>query len=131
MSLKREPIISSFPLGSMARLEFEESAQYKESVHSLCCTALSGVRSPTVREGYSRIMPFPTVGLLTQALGIGAVDGLLKSSVTGNPTIFKPHNPVAVRGIRLRVRHLNNRRAFIIEALEHVHNFLALRRMKI
>src|SRR5260221_10973177 len=51
--------------------------------------------------------------------------------VTGNPTIFKPHDPVAVSGINLRVRDLNDRRAFIIEALEHFHDFLALRRMKV
>src|SRR4026209_3002303 len=47
------------------------------------------------------------------------------------PTIFKPHNPIAVCGIRFRVRNLDNGGAFIVQSLEHVHDLFALGRMKI
>src|ERR1051326_3467733 len=57
----------------------------------------------------------------TALLGISAVLPENRNSVIDDPSVFKSHNPVAVRGVRLRVRHLNNGRAFLVEALEHVH----------
>ena len=51
--------------------------------------------------------------------------------IFGNPTIFQPHDPVAVASIDLGVRHLNNRRSFVIQLLEQIHNFFSLTRVKI
>ena len=42
------------------------------------------------------------------------------------PAVFKPHDPVAIGGVRFGVRYLNDGDAFIIEALKHVHDFFAL-----
>src|SRR5262249_32160993 len=47
------------------------------------------------------------------------------------PTIFQAHNPVTVSGVRFGVRHLNDGRAFFVQALEHLHDLFALRRMQV
>jgi hypothetical protein len=52
-------------------------------------------------------------------------------SVAGYPAIFESHDPISVTGIYLGVRNLDYSRAFVIQNLEHVHNFFALGRMKI
>src|SRR5213594_3727860 len=51
--------------------------------------------------------------------------------VTGNPSVFKAHDPVSKGGIDFGVRHLNDGCAFSIQALEHLHNLFALARMEI
>src|SRR4051794_12021770 len=47
------------------------------------------------------------------------------------PTVFQIYDAIAVACIHFRMRDLNDRRAFIVETFEHVHNLFALRRMKI
>ena len=48
-----------------------------------------------------------------------------------NPTIFKLNDTITVGGIRLRVRYLHDRRALVVQALEHVHDLLDQRRVEI
>jgi hypothetical protein len=54
-----------------------------------------------------------------------------KNSTLRNPSIIKPHDPVAICGISLGVRNLNDCCAFIVEAPEHLHNLFALARVEI
>jgi len=48
-----------------------------------------------------------------------------------DPAIFKTDDPIAVSRIGLGVRHLNDRGALVVQALEHVHDLFALGRMQV
>src|SRR6266850_1499267 len=48
-----------------------------------------------------------------------------------DPTIFKPQDPVAIRGIRFGMGYLDDSCAFVVKALEHVHDLFALTGMQI
>src|SRR5260370_17978123 len=54
-----------------------------------------------------------------------------RSSLLHDPAIFETNNPVAIIGIRLRVRYLNDGGARFVKALEHLHDLFALAGMQI
>ena len=56
---------------------------------------------------------------------------LLPSLVINNPAVSEFDDPVSVRSVELRMRHLKDSRAGFVEPLEQLHDFLALIRMKI
>src|SRR5437762_2489883 len=116
MSLKRDSIASlSFPIGLMLRHSSARKLRHEQR--------LNGVRSPTVKEGYSRIMPSPMVGLLTRRRwGISAILPENRNSVIDDPTVFQAHNPIAVGSVRFRVRHLNDGGALFVKAFEKIHD---------
>src|SRR5207253_9483101 len=52
-------------------------------------------------------------------------------SLFDNPAVFELHDPIAVGGVCLGVRDLNDGRAGLVEPLEHFHDLFALARMQI
>ena len=62
-----------------------------------------------------------------RALGISATVTDFEISVTGDPAVFQSHDPIAVGGVRFGVRYLDDGRAFVIQALEQIHDFFSLR----
>src|SRR5581483_7011372 len=61
---------------------------------------------------------------------IGAVR-LTSVLVTGHPSVAQLDDARTVARVRLRVRHLDDRRAGVVQRLEELHDFLALRRMQV
>src|SRR6266571_5690225 len=51
--------------------------------------------------------------------------------VSHDPAVLQLNNAAAVRSISLRMRDLNNRRSRIVQSLEKLHDFVALRGMQI
>src|SRR5262245_347156 len=49
----------------------------------------------------------------------------------GDPPVFELDDPIAVRRIRLRVRHLNDRGVRLIQLLEQFHDLAALARVQV
>src|SRR5690242_15757387 len=48
-----------------------------------------------------------------------------------DPAIFKPDDPIPISGIGFGVRYLDDGGAFVVQALEHVHDLFALGRMQV
>ena len=55
----------------------------------------------------------------------------LRELILCNPAVVESYYPITIRSICFGVRNLNDRCAFVVQSLEHVHDLLTLARMKI
>src|SRR5580765_5078808 len=52
-------------------------------------------------------------------------------SVVDDPSVAQVNHPRAIRGVQLRVRDLDDRRARVVQLAEQLHDLLALRRVQV
>src|SRR5262245_38748233 len=84
---------------------------------------LAPIPSPSVST-MTKVSPGSRISM-RQAKRMSRVSTFMESSIV-NAAVVEPHDPAAVGGVGLGVRHLDDRGAIAIQLAEQLHDLLAL-----